>query len=204
MWLNNLVRIFLGESINRRARRTSSPMTAVSFMESRLLLDGTAITDPDAFPPGYVVAGEWDRVGSHQMAMDVRQNANGDWEYHNVTIVIRARRVFKTYLGDNNTDNFYIQLKFEVKDSVQAMVDGMPTGPVTVSTYNEYHELPSGIFIRPDVNIYNNGSMIDPDPETFISEYMAGLLEYIEMVVPPPAPPPAPPPMPPMPMFPGM
>ena len=114
------------------------------------------------------------------MMPELYANSDGVYQNHSVNIVVRARRVFSTYLGDNNTDNFYVQLKFEVTDTITSY----PTMATTTSSYVEYHDLPHGIFIRPGVNNYNNGYAGDMDAETFISDYVAGLTTPPQMMLP--------------------
>ena len=114
------------------------------------------------------------------MRPELYANSAGVYQNHSVNIVVRARRVFSTYLGDNNPDNFYVQLKFEVTDTIVTY----PTMTQSTSSYVEYHDLPHGIFIRPGVNNYNDAYAGDLDAETFISDYVAGLTNPPQMTMP--------------------
>ncbi len=206
-WVNQFLEIIRRSSSSRR-RPHGMESTSVAALEVRLQLDGLTpppvtpppVTPPPATPPpvtppavtppapppvqpGYPFAGQWDPVGSLTLEPRITSDAPRIYTAETVSIVLEARRLFKYGLGDNNPDNFYVQLRFEKTRATVTYDFNALMGSSSTSSSTEYRDLPHGVFIRPHVNRYHDRLMLNSglllnalDPDAFVDEYVDGIV----------------------------
>ena len=92
-----------------------------------------------------------------------------------MTIRVYARRYFTTYVGDNNTQNFFTQIRFEFSLKNRVCKNGDKTEKLPDETYSVYcGRWLQGVFLNPTINDYTEKFKKPVESKDFVEEYCQG------------------------------